>query len=95
MLTIANNDEYDILSIIDIHQISRNKHTTWAIVVGIGVLSVWFKVGGPRLSSNRSPLWVICARSVANPVVTRGVRQSLWGSQGDQTCCSYEIKCVM
>ena len=62
-------------------------------------LCVWFTVGGPRSPSNPVTLWVIRApvraRSVANPAVTRGVRQSLWGSQGDQTCCSYEIKCVL
>ena len=75
--------------------IGRYCQFVWATVVGIGVLYAWFTVGGPRSPSNRAPLWVIRARSVANPAVTRGVRQSLWGSQGDQTCCSYEIKCVM
>ena len=50
---------------------------TWTIVVGIGVLYVWFTVGGLRSPSNRVPLWVIRARQVANLTVTRGVGQSL------------------
>ena len=46
-------------------------------MVGIGVLYVWFTVGGLRSPSNRVPLWVIRARQVANLTVTRGVGQSL------------------
>ena len=42
-------------------------------MVVIGVLYVWFTVGGLRSPSNRVPLWVIRARQVANLMVTRGV----------------------
>ena len=44
---------------------------------GIGVLFVWFTVGGLRSPSNRVPLWVIRARQVVNLAVTHGVGQSL------------------
>ena len=35
--------------------------------MGIGVLYLWFMVGGLRSPSNRVPLWVIHAKRVADP----------------------------
>ena len=57
--------------------IGRYRWLAWAIVVGIGVLYLWFTVGGLRSPSNRVPLWVIRANQVAFLAATRGVGQSL------------------
>ena len=65
----------------------------WATVVGIGVLCLWFTIGGSRSPSNRASLWEFRARQVAGPAVTRGVRQYPWCSQGEQTYCDFEILC--
>ena len=46
-------------------------------MVGIGVLYLWFTVGGLRSPGNRVPLWVIRARQVAILAVGQGVRRSL------------------
>ena len=63
--------------------IGRYRWLAWAIAVGIGVLYLWFTVGGLRSPSNRVPLWVIRARQVAILTVARGVGLS-WCFMGSR-----------
>ena len=56
---------------------------SWAILVGIGVLCVWFTVGGLRSHGNCVPLWMIRAKTGGEPYGDTRSRQSLlvlsWG----------------